>query len=81
MPANMLPSGTRASRAGAARSWLSTVALPQSVRAPLHRLAEATERDAATVASALQAVMSATATYLDNAARLELARLADALAT
>jgi hypothetical protein len=79
-PALALPANIRASRSIGARSWLSSLALPTTVRASLARLAEATDGDAVAVVPALRAVISATATYLDSGARLELERLARALA-
>lgn len=69
----------RAARSSAARSWLANTALPAPVRAPLARLAEATEVEVPELASALDAVITATAPYLDGSARLELERLARAI--
>lgn len=78
-PPNALPERTRIARSVAARSWLASTALPSPVRTALVRLTEATERDPAAVAKALPAVISAGAPYLDDAARLELERLARGL--
>ncbi len=68
-------------RAQRARHWLGSTAIPQGVRGALVRLVEATfaeDRDA--VKEALDAVMTVTANHLDPAARLELERLAQAIA-
>jgi len=81
LPARELPQEARAARSTAARTWLSNVALPAAVRSPLMRLAEVTSADAPEIAGVLQSVISATSTYLDAAARLELDRLAHAFAT
>ena len=70
----------RAARSSAARSWLANTALPAPVRAPLVRLAEATEGEVPELASALAGVITATAPYLDAPARQELDRLARAIA-
>jgi hypothetical protein len=74
-----LPAATRAGRAAAARSWLANTALPTPVRAPMTRLAEATEGNLADVAAALAGVIGATSPYLDDPSRLELQRLARAI--
>ena len=76
-----LPAATRGSRAAAARNWLASTALPAPVRPALMRLAEATEGDRAGVSAALADVIAATSPYLDDPARLELERLACALAS
>jgi hypothetical protein len=75
-PSKALPSATRTSRSAAAHNWLANTALPSAVRTALVRLVEATEGDRTTVTSALPAVLAAADTYLDEAARLELERLA-----
>lgn len=75
-----LPPATRMTRANAARTWLASVALPAAVRSTLTRLIEATEGEIAGVATALAAVIVATAQYLDDGARMELERLGRALA-
>jgi hypothetical protein len=67
----------RADRAVNAKSWLATLSLPASIRPALARVVEASGADAAGVALALRALIAATSTRLDNAARAELNRLAD----
>ena len=68
-------------RAQRTRHWLGSVALPQPVRASLIQLAEATAGDDwRAVGAALDAVMTVTANLLDQAARLELEKLAQAVA-
>lgn len=71
----------RKTRAQGARQWLSGTTLPPPVRAALLRLTEATATGRATaVSEALDSVMTVTANQLDSAARLELGKLAQALA-
>ena len=71
----------RRARASGAKHWLGAAALPASVRAALTRLAEATATDDRRATKVfLDGVMSVTASHLDPAARLELARLAQAIA-
>jgi hypothetical protein len=79
--AQALALDVRKTRAHGARQWLSGTTLAPLVRAALVRLADATaaERTSA-VADALDSVMTVTANQLDPAARLELGRLAQALA-
>jgi hypothetical protein len=82
VPTRELPLDARAVRSSAARGWLSNVALPATVRAPLTRLAEVTGGggEASDISTALASAITATSAYLDTAARLELDRLARALA-
>lgn len=71
----------RRGRALGAKQWLASAAVPAPVRAALVRLAEATGADdARPVAAALDSVIAVTANQLDQGARLELARLAQAVA-
>lgn len=68
-------------RAQGARHWLGSVAIPTQVRAALSRLADATcQDDRSAMRAALDSVMSVTAGQLDSTARLELGRLAQAIA-
>ena len=68
-------------RAHAARHWLGSAALPTPVRTALLRLAESTAAgDKGAMHAALEVVMTVTANHLDRAARLELAKLAQAVA-
>lgn len=76
---NGLSASTRADRAGSARSWLSTVALPAPVRQPLARLIDSSAGGAGGASQALRAVIAVTADFLDRAARLELEHLAETL--
>lgn len=78
---NGLTAEQRKVRAQRTRQWLGSAALPQPVRTSLVRLVEATAgEDRTTVKGALDAVMTVTANHLDQAARLELERLAQAIA-
>ena len=71
----------RGVRVQGARHWLGSAAIPAPVRTALGRLAEATQSaDAAALRAALDSVMTVTANQLDPAARLELGRLAQAIA-
>lgn len=71
----------RQDRAASARHWLGSAALPAAVRAALVRLADATAGgDAAAVKAAVESVIAVTASQLDPGARLELTRLAQAVA-
>jgi hypothetical protein len=67
----------RAERAVSAKSWLSTLSLPASIRPALARLVEASGADAGSVVPALRALIAATSTRLDIAARSELNRLVE----
>jgi hypothetical protein len=67
----------RAERAVHAKSWLAAQSLPASIRPPLARLFDASGADAKGIAVAIRAVISATASRLDLAARVELNRLAE----
>lgn len=76
-----LTSDQRRVRAQRTRQWLSAAAIPQPVRGSLVRLVETTAGgDRAATRAALDAVMTVTASHLDQAARLELERLAQAIA-
>ena len=75
-PSKELPAEVRAERATAARSWISNVALPAPVRGPLTRLIEVSGEAVPDISAALTGAISATSTYLDAPARLELDRLA-----
>ncbi|MEP6493142.1 MAG: hypothetical protein ABJF01_10730 [bacterium] len=77
--ARNLSPATRAERAGSARSWMSNLALPNTVRPALVRLVEASANDTADTARALRVVIGVTATLLDSGAQSELERLATAL--
>lgn len=76
---NGLNASIRADRAGSARGWLSTVALPAPVRQPLARLIDSSAGGAGGASQAVRAVIAVTADFLDRAARLELEHLAETL--
>jgi hypothetical protein len=71
----------RRARAKGARQWLGTAAVPAAAKSALTRLAEETvDGDGNSLESAMGGVMAVTANQLDPAARLELGRLAQAVA-
>jgi hypothetical protein len=77
---SILTTDQRRARAQSARQWLAAGALAAGLRAPLGRLADATadaDRDA--MRDALESVIAVTASQLEQGARLELARLAQAI--
>lgn len=78
-PSKALLPAIRGERSNAARSWLANTTLPAPVRVALTRLAESTEGELAVVAGVLAGAMTATAPYLDDAARRDLERLARAI--
>jgi len=68
-------------RTQGAKHWLGAAAIPTPVRAALSRLAECSAaEDRRAIKAALDSVMTVTASHLDSAARLELGRLAQAIA-
>jgi len=78
---SMLSDEQRQGRVQGAKHWLGTAAVPPNVRTALIRLAEASvlgEGDA--MKTALDSVMTVTANQLDSGPRLELGRLAQAIA-
>ena len=79
LPDRGLSPAVRAERASGARSWLSTLSLPQNVRTPLAQLMDASAQDVRDAAAALRPVMAVTASYLDRGARSELQNLASML--
>lgn len=75
-----LPVALRQARAGSARVWFSSVAVPAPMRVPVVRLIEATGRDdRPALAEALRQVTEVTAGILDAAASSELQALERAL--
>lgn len=71
----------RRARAAGARHWLGAATLPQPVRAALVRLAEATAGEPrAPIRAAFDSVIAVTANQLEVTARLELGKLAQAIA-
>jgi hypothetical protein len=80
-PPVLLALPLRAARAEAARLWLTSVALPASVRVALLKLVDASAADdARAIATALAKVTEVTAPQLDRRARSELARLGSTFA-
>jgi hypothetical protein len=79
LPDQELEPTVRAERATAAKSWLSTVALPSNIRPVLVRLVEASGAGRDSTAAALRAVIAVAGPQLDKAARAELDQLAQAL--
>jgi hypothetical protein len=71
----------RRERAQSARQWLGTASIPVPVKTALVLLAEAAgQSDRNAMKSALDSVMTVTANQLDSGPRLELGRLAQAIA-
>jgi hypothetical protein len=79
LPERGVPQTSRAERAVGAKSWLATLALPNSVRPALAKLVDATATDQRATATAFRAATAATATFLDPRARSELDQLLSAL--
>lgn len=79
LPDRGLTQPSRAERATAAKTWLSSITLPAPVRPPLQRALEASAEDAGAIAAAVRSVMAVTANYLDSGARSEVAQLAGML--
>jgi hypothetical protein len=69
----------RSERAGHAKHWLSTLALPAAMRPAFAVLADASAGDRSGLSQAIRGVIAATAGVLDSAARQELDQLAEAL--
>jgi hypothetical protein len=71
----------RRARAAGARHWLGASTLPAPIRAAISRLVEATGAEPKTaIQAALDSVIAVTANHLEQAARLELSKLAQAIA-
>jgi hypothetical protein len=81
LPERGVSTETRVARATHARSWLSSMAVPAPVRPVLVKLIDTTGAGGTATAQAIVAVISATGTYLDDGARLELERLARTIST
>lgn len=76
-----LSSQQRRVRAQGAKHWLGSAAIPTPLRLALSRLADSSSGDdQSAIKAALASVMTVTANQLDSAARLELQRLAQAIA-
>jgi hypothetical protein len=77
----VLDSEQKRTRAQGTKHWLSSASIPAPIRAALNRLAESTASDEkGVIKAALDSVMTVTASNLDSGARLELGRLAQAIA-
>ena len=71
----------RQARASAVKQWLGSAAVTGPVRSALVKVAEATAgMDRSAITAGLGSVMAVTANHLDPGARLELDRLAQAIA-
>ena len=79
IPDRCLSQPARAERAGHAKHWLSTLALPPALRPAFILSVDASAGEQAGVAQAMRNVIAATAGFLDSAARQELEHLAAAL--
>ena len=79
LPDREIPQAARAERAGHAKQWLASLALPAAVRPALIDLIDASGRAPADVARKLRDAMAAVAETLDKNARSELIELATAL--
>ncbi|MGH7679874.1 MAG: hypothetical protein ACRENU_15495 [Gemmatimonadaceae bacterium] len=76
-----LPPELRLQRVHGIKHWLGAASIPTAIRNALSRLADATAAgDSSAVRTALDSVMTVTANQLDPGARLELTRLAQAIA-
>ncbi|HEX4684361.1 MAG TPA: hypothetical protein VH277_16705 [Gemmatimonadaceae bacterium] len=76
LPERCLNPAVRAARTAGAKTWLSNLTLPASVRPALTRLLEASAVSGEAAGQALRSVSIVTANFLDQNARLELDRLA-----
>lgn len=80
LPARGVSQPVRLERAAHAKSWLSTIALPATLRAGLTRLVEASSGEPGAAAQAALELTPLTAGFLDARARAELDQLVAALA-
>jgi hypothetical protein len=79
--AGPLPDGSRTTRGAGAKGWLSTLALPAPIRAPLTRCLDLSAAGTlAELSLAVSALAAASADFLEPAARGELETLATQLA-
>ena len=79
LPDRDLSKAARAERAGHAKQWLASLALPAPVRPALVDLIDASGKERADVARELKAAIPIVAESLDRLARAELAELFAAL--
>jgi len=74
-PNGALALETRRARAAAAKTWLSSLALPTATRTAFSRLADATGGDGNGLETALEGVIEVTRGHIDGAAKTELEAL------
>jgi hypothetical protein len=75
-----LSDAARADRAAAAKTWLSTLALPAAIRPPIARLVEnSAAADTSSLHDDLRAVVASARGYVDIQSQAELDRLTKAL--
>ena len=79
LPDRGVSPAARTERASGARTWLSTLTLPPTVRPALTKLVESSAGNAESAGQAVRNVTAVTANYLDSSARLELENLAASL--
>ena len=79
LPDREIPQAARAERAGHAKQWLASLALPASVRQSLVDLIEASGKERADVVRGLRATVASAAESLDRNSRAELVELLAAL--
>lgn len=79
LPAHDVSREARGERAGHAKQWLSTLALPATMRPALIALIEASAADAPLVCRSLRAALAAVAEGLDKNSRAEVTQLIAAL--
>lgn len=65
----------RSARANGARVWLSSIALPSTLRNPIAKCIESTTGSPQSVASAVRALLNAVSQHLDQPSVLELEKL------
>ncbi|HEX3866402.1 MAG TPA: hypothetical protein VHV78_06590 [Gemmatimonadaceae bacterium] len=79
LPEREIPEAARRERAGHAKHWLSTLALPPAVRPALASLIDASAGEPGAASKSVRAALTATGEVLDKDARAELLQLATAL--
>jgi len=75
-PDRGLPTVSRAERAAQARTWLSTMTLPATVRAALLHVIDASAHESPAAAEAVRGLLAEAASFLDARSKTELERLA-----
>jgi hypothetical protein len=79
LPERAVSPVTRTERAANARTWLSTLALPASVKPALAKMLECSAGSPDSAGPAVRNVTAVTAEFLDPGARFELEQLAASL--